>query len=144
MLDSWETIAEIWTDNPLQLIQGQDRLFQLCYALCKTSIFFSGGSNTRTVFKTVNQLLNPAANCELLSQESPEKCEEFATFSYNGVSSVRAQIVANPHNYDGQLKEKGAALSKFIMISEPELCKIVSESKSTICVTLPWSRQHTF
>lgn len=102
-----------------------------------SKLITESNNDPRTLFSNINRLLNSIPAGDILDQMSSTRCEEFATFFSDKITSIRATIVINADNSINWPNKNLESLSKFTTISDQELHKLVSESKTSTCCLDP-------
>ena len=102
-----------------------------------SKIISESKNNSRILFSTIDRLLNPAPSTDFLSHASTSKCEDFARFFNNKITTIRASIPKNPAHPFIQPQENWATMCNFNSISSTDLCEIVTQSKPSSCCLDP-------
>ena len=97
-----------------------------------STIIADGVGNPRTLFSTIDLLLNPINSGP--STTTPELCNRFATFFKTKVDDIRAKITPSVRSLPiCPYPTNGSTLSSFTEVAPAELLKILTKSRPTTC-----------
>ena len=125
-------------DRLSYVIANKDVISQITKA--KQSFFTEKltGANNKTVFQTVNRLLNNESK-PLPAYDSPkELCDKFAKFFINKILKIRQGIesslsVSSPHPSPSPSCPSASSFTEFSCVTEDDLQRVISRSSNASC-----------